>query len=157
MYFIKFKEEKKFPKDEFLKVIYLQQVITNHDIDNNGIAIINELTKRCKLKIDSLKIKYPEFNFETEKIYFKKLGLTNENTYLYIRGHNIFDLIVKIGNQVNYKLLNIEKQKLTGNVKAIEYLYKNLIPFKRELERIIIFEGYKEMETLKNDILTIMC
>ena len=121
-------------------------------IDNNGQAIINELTLRCNTITAQLRVAaHPLVDLVAEQVHFALLGLTQDNAYLYVRGHNLFNLIVKIGNEVCDKLLASEKVHLSTG-KEIAELYAKAIPFQRELERVILFEGYSEMEKIKNDI-----
>lgn len=152
LYFLRNEDIGTFSKDALNEIIHLLQVIPNYDIDNNGRAVIDMLISRCTAKTNSLKAQFPTLDIETEKVYFKTLGVKPDNTYLFVRGHNLFDLIEEIGNQVNNKLLTLEKEKLTGNNIAITRLYKRVTPFKRELEREIVFEGYGETERIAREI-----
>jgi hypothetical protein len=153
LHFLRNGDDSTFSKAEFKEIIQLLQVVNNSDIDHNGHAVINVLIRRCTDKIDSLRTLYPTVDIQTKKIYFQNLGVTPDNTYLFVRGHNLFDLIVEIGSQVNNKLLAEEKQKLAGNSTAITRLYNSATPFKRELEREILRNGYDEIERIENEII----
>jgi hypothetical protein len=140
LYFLRNGDVGTFSKDALNEIIHLLQVIPNYDIDHNGQAVIDELISRCTVKTNSLKAQYLTVDIEAEK------------AYLFVRGHNLFDLIEEIGNQANNKLLTFEKEKLTGNNIAITRLYKRATPFKRELEKEIVFEGYGEIERIAREI-----
>lgn len=152
LHFLQSGDTNTFSKDSFNEIIHLQQVILNSDIDNNGKAILDELNIRCNNKTNALKIQFPHRNIEATKQHFIKLGLTSNNTYLFVRGHNLFDLIVEIGNNVNNKLLKEEKQRLEGKNTAISLLFNRTRPFKLELESSIVFEVYDEIERIGIEI-----
>ena len=45
------------------------------------------------------------FNLSTESTNFVSMGLTRENAYLHVRGHNIYDLTVNIGKMFSRPLM----------------------------------------------------
>lgn len=155
MHFLRNGDEGTLSKEAFKEIIHLLQVVPDYDIDNNGRGVIDVLRSRCTIKTDALKAQYPDIDIENEKAYFHSLGVTSHNIYLFVRGHNLFDLIVEIGNHVNNKLLTLEKVRLAGDGLAINLLYKRTTPFKRELEMEIVFEGYEEIERVGREISTI--
>lgn len=150
LYFLKTGDYVTFSKDMFIHILSLNGM-SGFSIDHNGQAIINELTSRCIAKVTELNAAHPHVNFAAEESYFSTLGLIRNNAYLYVRGHNLFDLVVKIGNDVCNKLLELEKAHLSTGQEIAE-LYAKATPFQRELERVIVFEGYGEMEKIKDDI-----
>ncbi len=152
LYFLRNGDVKSFSKDEFNRIIHLLQVIPDYDVTNNGNAMIVELENRCNMKIKSLKVQYPDIDIESEKAYFNTLGVNADNVYLFVRGHNLFDLIAKIGEIVNEKLLQQEKLRLGANKDEIKGLFANKIPYKRELERVIVFEGYEQIVMIHEDL-----
>lgn len=156
LYFLRNGNNTAFSKDEFNGIIHLLQVIPNYDIENGGAAVISVLSTRCNEKIDSLKVQHSDVDIETEKAYFQQLGVTRDNTYLFVRGHNLFDLVIEIGNHVNSIQLSQEKQRLADNRGAIMRLYSRATPFKRELEREIVADGYGEMERIGREIRTMV-
>ena len=139
-----------FGKDEFNKILSLNGM-PGFRIKNNGEIIINELTTRCKTKVTVLNAKYPLVDLATEQTHFTSLGLTRDNAYLYVRGHNLFDLILKIGKEVNNQVLALKASTLHNN-ELIKELYKEATPFERELEHKIMFDNYPEINMIKTDI-----
>ena len=121
-------------------------------IINNGEVIINELTTRCNTKVAELKATYPLVNLATEQAHFTALGLTRENTYLYVRGHNLYGMIVKLGKEVNDTLLAQQRQSLGITGEAIAQLYAKSIKFEDKLKEEIVFEGYEEIERVGREI-----
>ena len=154
LYFLKSGNMRTFSTRQFTTFLSLTHM-NDFSIQNNAEAIITELTNRCTAKVNQLKAAYSHINIEAEKSYFETLGLRPDNAYLYTRGHNLFDLIVKIGNDVNNLLLTSEAARLTDQQLKKE-LFARATPFRRELERVIVFEGYAEMDKLRADMHTII-
>lgn len=140
-----------FSKDEFNRILSLKGM-PGFSIINNGEVIINELTTRCNTKVAELKATYPLVNLATEQAHFTALGLTRENTYLYVRGHNLYGMIVKLGKEVNDTLLAQQRQSLGITGEAIAQLYAKSIKFEDKLREEIVFEGYEEIERVGREI-----
>lgn len=154
LFFLKQGDITSFSKEDFNRILSLNGMI-GFNVNNNGEAIINELQTRCTTKTAQLKLSFPEVDLQTEKVYFAELGLNQENAYLYVRGHNLYDLILKIGKEVNNQVLSLEASRL-ANEQAIAKLYAQATPFQRELEKVIVFEGYKEIERIGREISNIL-
>lgn len=81
------------------------QVKKEEILDNGNLLIeniVNNLEKSC---LD------PSFDYTFAKSKFGRMGLTEDNCYLYIKGHIIYNLIVYIG-----KMLTKDKQKFISDV-----------------------------------------
>lgn len=154
LHFLKQGNNTSFSKEDFNRILSLNGM-PGFSINNNGEAIINELSTRCKAKVADLKATYPLVNLATEQAHFTALGLTRDNAYLYVRGHNLFDLIVEIGKKVNDILLAQQRQSLGITGEAIAQLYTKSIKFEDKLKEEIIFEGYEEIERVGREIKTI--
>jgi hypothetical protein len=154
LFFLKQGDITSFSKEDFNRILSLNGMI-GFNVNNNGEAIINELTTRCNTKVAEFKAMYPLVDLATEQAHFTALGLTKDNAYLYVRGHNLFDLIMKIGKEVNNQVLGLEAGRL-ANEQAIAKLYAQATPFQRELEKVIVFEGYKEIERIGREISNIL-
>lgn len=151
LYFLKLGDVDTFSKDEFNRILSLNGM-PGFSIINNGEVIINELTTRCNTKVAELKATYPLVNLATEQAHFTALGLTRENTYLYVRGHNLYGMIVKLGKEVNDTLLAQQRQSLGITGEAIAQLYAKSIKFEDKLKEEIVFEGYEEIERVGREI-----
>lgn len=101
-------KERKLPNADFFKLLSFPY--SNNRIDDNGDYIITTLHKRVTLPISYLKSIYPNYDEAVEKAKYERLGLTEENTYLYIRGHNLYDLITKLGEEICNILKRNEKK-----------------------------------------------
>lgn len=79
------------PLFEFYK--YIPNQAKKDEIKNNGEILIANIVQ----KLDTLR-KDQSFNETAAKLKYKTIGLEEDNSYLYIKGHIIYDLIVYIGN-----------------------------------------------------------
>lgn len=152
LYFLRIGDIRTFSKNDFQLILSLTGM-RGFSINTHGAAIISELTNRCATKVDQLTTAHPSIDIDAEKSYFATLGLLPHNAYLYVRGHNLFELIKKIGKELNNQLLASKATRLT-NPQQIQELFAKSTPFERELERQIVFDGYNEMEKIKSDIIS---
>jgi hypothetical protein len=151
--------EEAFPKHDFTQLLNLLQSAHNYDVANNGKAVLDLLEQRCKDKITELKQQFPTVNIDDEKTYFTTLGLTPDTAYLYVRGHNLYDLVCALGNSVTEKLLEQEKQRLEPNKPAITQMYAFALKrtFKFSLDNHLVFEPpYHAMQKIGQDIATLL-
>ena len=80
----------------------LPQTYSQNDMEENGKNFISKIRKAKSVYIDCL-----------EKNYYKEMGINEENAYLHIRGHYIYNLIKFIGKQLCRKEnINFEKDIL---------------------------------------------
>ena len=83
---------------------YQQFTITdfNHAVTMGNIDInspqeaLRHLRNRVRNKADTMRRKYPKLAKQYEKLSaeMRQLGITADNTYLYIQGHHLFDTVV---------------------------------------------------------------
>lgn len=73
-------------------------------LKNDGASVISELHDRVTAEIKRLKGSYPDIDETAERTKYAALGLCEDNAYLYVRGHNLYDLIVRIGESLCYEL-----------------------------------------------------
>lgn len=67
------------------------------DLNDKGANSLIQLQQTKELRIQSLKNNIPEFTdliLEEFSMSLKSLGLTKENTYLFIQGHTLFDKVL---------------------------------------------------------------
>ena len=154
--YFKINNEADFPISEFKKIISFNK---NIDISNNGENSLIEL-KNC---VDE---KFLEFDFVDKdevaelESELNTLGVTSENTYLFINGHTLFNNVVLrflepiekliIDNQNksirnNSKTKEIEKQKL-------KHLKRERITIKILLQQNTNFENCSLIEKINSDI-----
>lgn len=62
-------------------------------ISNNGDGLLNEIRD----KLSNLSLSIPPDDYKKTVAHLETLGITKENVYLHVRGHNLFDMIQRIG------------------------------------------------------------
>lgn len=137
-----------FPICDFMSIITENEIET----DNQASSFLAIIDKKARTKIEELKKIYPTFDFEKERYSLNQLGITEENTYLYIRGHNLFDLCLKIGNKVIHNYFKGEELKLNADKKAIASLYAQRKTFKKEIKKNIQLSSYPEINRIEQDM-----
>lgn len=80
------------------------------DIRQNGRHELNKLKGRIEQKLAQLRKNYPKANLSILEEKYQKMGLTPDTTYLFIRGHNIYDMVYMLNREVCKKVLRIAKE-----------------------------------------------
>lgn len=142
-------DEFRFKQSVFKQIIDLKEFV---DLNDNGKVIMDVLIQRSHEIIAKLKIENPTTNIEETKKHFLDLGVRPDNAYLFVRGHNLHDLICEIGNRTCQIILETEKVKFGGDKQLISKLYKNKMPFKKWLSKHIMFDSYHEISKIGTEI-----
>ena len=96
-------------------------------------------------------IKYPLADFEFIREKYKALGLTPDTTYLFIRGHNVYDMISCISKEV-CKVLLKKARRGHHSREAIAALYRDRNSVDIELRQNIHYGAYTAIQKLEEDI-----
>lgn len=67
------------------------------ELEDSGKQLLANISGRFTELIDKHKPYIEELNLDNESKRYEQLGLTEDNAYLHIRGHNLFDLLGYIG------------------------------------------------------------
>lgn len=105
-----------FTQKMFNNILALQY--KHGDFENNGENMILRLKQSADSVCQQLEVKHSTFDFEAEKRFYETLGVTETNAYLHIRGHNLYDLLLSIGNKL---AKNFKKDMLMGNLAFDRY------------------------------------
>lgn len=111
------------------KILHIQ-VNQKEMLNNNGALLLDTIEENI-LKWREKQQSLAKEDYEEMKRTAKDIGLTPDTAYLYMQGHCVFDLMLRIGNF----LCN----------KQHDFLYEVLNP-------AFTIEGYKEVEMVKADI-----
>lgn len=117
-----------FPKSVFHRLLSIP--VGPKSIENDGAAIIQVLKERCHKLLSHLKHAYPEWDNTWHEARCNAQGVHRDNSYLFVRGHQLYDLIVAQGRKLNRN-------------------------FERELTRHICFGEYDEIRKINEDIVSI--
>ena len=66
------------------------------ELADNGKSLIERITKNFEQHLNSQFAK--SIDFDAEASYCNALDVNEENAYLHVRGHNVFDLVAYIGD-----------------------------------------------------------
>jgi len=117
-----------FPKSVFHRMLSLP--IGPKSIEKNGASLIHILKDRCRKFVTHLKHTYPEADETWFEARCNALGVHRDNCYLFVRGHQLYDMIVDQGKKMNRQ-------------------------FERELLKQVCFGDYDEIRKVHDDIVSI--
>lgn len=121
--------EDAFPKNVFHRLLSLP--IGRRSIYNNGDSILRVLKERTHKLLKHLKQTYPDADTTWYEARCNAQGVHHDNCYLYVRGHQLYDLIVVQGHKFNRR-------------------------FEKELTSHLFFNDYDEIRKIHDDILAII-
>ncbi len=121
-------------------------------LENNGELMLRNLKERVRLKINKLRKQYPNVEIKNHFAYYKKFGLNSSNTYLFVRGHNIYDFVVQLGRLCTRELREIKKAELGFDDERIDKLFSTLPNYEKALLDSLHTNGYSQMDKIGRDI-----
>lgn len=98
-----------FPKSVFHRMLSLP--VDARSLDKGGASILNLLRERCGKFLHHLKRTYPEADNTWYEARCNALGVRRDNCYLYVRGHQLYDMIIDQGKKLNRQF---ERELLQG-------------------------------------------
>ena len=118
-------------------------------IHKNGAAILASLEKNVIQKYQEIKAisTIAESEIRELETTFESLGLFAQNSYLFLRGHNVFDNTTKLLEQICYpvieaqkkKFYSIEKNRLNAYLKDIKTV-KTALQLNKAYQKCELFE-----------------
>lgn len=121
-------------------------------LQDNGERALDELRHRVEWKIGFFGRKYPHANLDNVRDKMFKLGLTPDNVYLFIRGHNLYDLIFMISKDVCKTLLRQEKKNWEVTRNMISQLYRSRHSLDHHLKQNIKYGAYLPIQKIEKDV-----
>lgn len=137
-----------FNEDDFRRVLSIPPKM-DHSIENNGKSLLNYLQREVNIKSLLLLVQCPSFKLEQESERYVSLGLKAETTYLYVRGHNLYNVIISLGKEVVKMHIN-EQKKLADRNKHQE-IYNHHKQFEKVLLSKLLYT-YPEILHIGSDI-----
>ena len=123
------------------------------DIRQNGRHELNKLKGRIEQKLAQRRKNYPKANLSILEEKYQKMGLTPDTTYLFIRGHNIYDMVYMLNREVCKKVLRIAKDSYSGSQQPPHinlFGYRNSID--DQLKKNLHFGAYPAIRKIEEDI-----
>lgn len=121
--------EDAFPQKVFHRLLALP--LGHRSIYNNGDSVLRLLRERCSKLLKHLKQTYPDADTTWYEARCNAQGVHRDNCYLFVRGHQLYDMLVAQGTRFNKH-------------------------FERELTSQLYFGEYDEIRKIHDDILTIV-
>ncbi len=119
--------------------------------DNGGRAL-DELRVRVERKLKFFGRKYPHANLEVVRQKYLQLGLTSDNVYLFVRGHNLYNLILLICKEVCKAVLRREKRNRMATREMLNELYRYRYSLEEQLKQNIKYGAYLPIRKIEEDI-----
>lgn len=111
--------------------------------EKNGDAVIDIIRDRAKRFQLALHKRYPDADYTWYEARCNELGVRRDNAYLFVRGHNLYDLTVYIG------------KKLVDHARATNPDIISKKNFESFLTSNVCFGRYPEIVKLLEDVKTI--
>lgn len=142
----------RFTKYEFTSYINLTACKPFPLIHDNAARPLEELKVRVDKKTGYLGRQYPKADLKQVQEKYAKLGLTPDTTYLFVRGHNLYDMISCICKEVCKALLRHAKGNRRVTREMISELYRNRNSLDYQLRQNIKYGAYLPILKLEKDI-----
>lgn len=120
-------------------------------LKDNGKRTLEELKRKVEKRVAYFERTYPHADLDFIRRKYTALGLVPDTTYLFLRGHNVYDMISCLCKEVCKALL---KQAKNGHRtrEAIAALYRDRNHVDGELRRNLKFGSYISIRKLEADI-----
>ena len=118
-----------FPQGTFHRLITLP--VGAHAAENNGLSVLRVLKMRCHKFLAHLKRSYPDADNTWFEARCNAMGVRRDNCYLFVRGHQLYDTVVRIGVRLHRK-------------------------FEKEMLKELCFDEYEEIRKIKEDVQSIL-
>lgn len=121
-------------------------------VPDNGARALDELRKRVECKLSALGRKFPHADLKVVKEKYRKLGLNPDNVYLFVRGHNLYDLVTLVCKEVCKAILRVERRNREVTRNMISELYRNRNSLDYQLKQNLKFGAYRPIQKIEEDI-----
>ncbi len=140
-----------FPKYSFNQYINAAACKPAPSIRDNGKHSLDELRRKVEGRVRHFHREYPSADLEFIREKYGKLGLMPETTYLFVRGHNVYDMVSCILKEVCKVLLKNAKDR-KNTAEAIAGLYREKGSVDTELKQRIKYGSYDAIKLIEKDI-----
>lgn len=118
-----------FPKSVFHRLLSLP--IGPKSLENNGASVLRILKDRSRKLQTHLKQTYPDADYTWHEARCNALGVHRNNCYLFVRGHQLYDMVIAQGQKMNRR-------------------------FERNLLNDLCYNEYDEIKKIEKDIFNIL-
>lgn len=96
--------------------------------------------------------KYPHADLEVVKKKYCALGVTPDNVYLFVRGHNLYDMILLLCKEVCKAMLRKAKEGREVSPEMVREMYRGRYNVENELKRNIKYGAYLPIRKIEEDV-----
>lgn len=141
-----------FTKYEFSSYLNLVANKPHPLIYDNASRALDELRIRVERKTAYLGRKFPHADLAFVRKKYEELGLSSDTAYLFVRGHNLYDMIHCLCREVCKAILRRKKHNREVNREMVAELYRNRYNIEVELKRNIKYGAYLHIRKIEQDI-----
>jgi hypothetical protein len=141
-----------FSQSEFSTYVGLSNFRMYPLVIDNGRGLLNQLQHRVNWKISFLERSYSDVSIDQIKQEYAQLGITPDNVYLFVRGHNLYDMISLICKEVCKAMLRSERRNHEVTREMIRELYRNRHSLNIQLQQNIQYGAYWPIQKIEGDI-----
>ena len=141
-----------FSPSEFNTYVALSNIKGSTLLYRNGEAILNELEHRVNWKLYDLGRKFPYVSIDQEKEMYLEMGVNPDNVYLFVRGHNVYDITSLLCREVCKTILRSERRNHEVTREMIRELYRNRNTLDIQLKQNIHYGAYLPIQKIESDI-----
>lgn len=141
-----------FSQCEFDTYIMLPRSKSYSWVSDNGKRALDELRVRVWKRIHGLEHRYPHADLSVVREKYRELGLNANNVYFFVRGHNLYDLVLSVCKEVCKAMLRAEKKNKETNPEMVGELYRRRYNLDYELRQNIKYGAYLPIQKIEQDI-----
>lgn len=146
-----------FSQFEFDSYIGLPALRTYPLVKDNGSRALDELRQRVERKTAYLGRRYPAADLKVVKDKYRKLGVTEDTVYFYVRGHNLYDLMVQVCKEVCKAILRKERRNKVVTREMVSELYRRRNNLEEQLRQNIKYGAYLPIQKIEEDLCHFLC
>ena len=113
---------------------------------------MNKLKGKIDVKLSQLRKSYPKADLSILENKYKDIGLTPDTTYLFIRGHNIYDMVYMLNREVCKKVLRMAKDSFTGSQPPHVNLFGYRNSIDDQMKKNLYLGAYPAIQKIEEDI-----
>ena len=134
-----------FTQCEFNEYLNIVSQGNRHELIRKPEIFLDDLHKRADSRVKEFHGRNPHIDIDKFRMKIEALGVNPNNVYLYVRGHNVYDLTVTLCRDVCRMMLRQAKQ----NMRILDHIDS-------ELRRTIHFDEYLPIRQIAEDVETLL-
>ena len=146
------KEPAVFSQAEFDKYIGLSNSKNNPIVYRNGERALEDLRRRVTRRTESFKRRFPEVDLGKVKKHYERLGVTADTVYLYVRGHNLYDMVSLVCKEVCKAMLRQAKRGQVVSRERLREVYRGRYSVDYQLRQNIKYGSYLPICKIEKDV-----